>query len=286
MTDDEILELVERVFSNLDATCTVAASHRDPWEDQVLDFNRWLRRLIDAGLDVEEWLIPEYLIQPSYGRRTLPSGQVVQLKRVTAEEFFRRANPALQFLAREISKRRSAQVGDTPMARTLPDDPSEVWVIHGRDEGFRQTIFDLLRRIRLHPIEFNEAVARSGSGSPNVLDLVLREVRNAPAIVSLLSPDDYSKLRPELRSAPKNARKNIQAGYQPRPNVILETGMALAAIREKTILVTKGELRDISDILGVHAVRWDDTTAKRIELVERLRGLGCPVVTSGTDWQH
>jgi hypothetical protein len=62
--------------------------------------------------------------------------------------------------------------------------------------------------------------------------------------------------------------------------------MALAALRDKTLLVMKGELRDISEILGVRAVRWADTIAKRIELVERLRGLGCPVVTSGSDWQQ
>ena len=165
-------------------------------------------------------------------------------------------------------------------------DPSEVWVIHGRDEEFRRIIFDLLRKVRLHPIEFTEAVARSGSGAPVVIDLVLQEIQNAPAVVALLTPDDKAELRYELRPEPKDAPDNVQAGYQPRPNVVLETGMALAALRNKTILVTKDDLREISDILGVHTVRWRDTTAKRSELVERLRGIGCPVVTSGTDWQQ
>ena len=286
MNDDEILELEERVYSNLAAIYRIAASHEDPWEDQVQSFNRELRRLVEYGIDLGEWLIPAALIRPSYGRRKLPSGEFIQLKRVTAEEFFQRANPAMEFLSRDIGKRKQRQSGGPQMRSASSYDPSEVWVIHGRDEEFRRIIFDLLRKVRLHPIEFTEAVARSGSGAPVVIDLVLQEIQNAPAVVALLTPDDKAELRYELRPEPKDAPDNVQAGYQPRPNVVLETGMALAALRNKTILVTKDDLREISDILGVHTVRWRDTTAKRSELVERLRGIGCPVVTSGTDWQQ
>jgi predicted nucleotide-binding protein len=284
MTDNELLKLAERVYSNLDATCRVAVGQRDPWEDQVLDFNRELGRLIDAGFDMKEWLIPESLVKPSYGQRTLPSGEVVRLRRITVEEFLRRANPAMQYLAGEIEERRHAQAGRGSMTTKPAGDLSEVWVIYGRDEDFRRTIFSLLRAVELRPIEFNRAIARSGSGSPVVLDLILREIYNAPVIVALLSPDEHAELREELRPEPKDKPEHIQAGYQPRPNVILETGMALAALRDRTILVTKDRLREISDMGGLHEVRWENTTAKRIELVERLRGLDCPVVTAGNDW--
>ena len=239
---------------------------------------------------MEEWLVPESLLRPMYGEKQLPSGRYVPLLRVSGEEFVQRSNPAIQYLDREIAKlrqerasRQSAQSARNP--RSEPADRSEVWVIHGRDEEFRRTIFELLRAVYLRPIEFNYAVARSGSGSPIVLDLVLREIHNAPAIVALLTPDDDAVLREELRAEPKDAAEHVQAGSQPRPNVILETGMALATLRDKTILVTKGQLREISDILGVHSVRWENTIEKRSELVERLRGLDCPVVTSGKDWQ-
>jgi predicted nucleotide-binding protein len=285
MTDEELLELIQRVRNNLVTLSRTALSHQDTWEEHVLEFNRELRRLIAAGIDVSEWAIPESLIKPSYGRRTLPSGEEVQLRRIPGEDFYRRADPALAFLRREIN-RKSAPAGDSSMATRPTGDPSEVWVIHGRDEDFRRTIFNLLRAVELRPIEFNRAVARSGSGSPVVLDLILREIHNAPVIVALLSPDEYAELRDELRPEPKDKPENIQAGYQPRPNVILETGMALAALRDRTVLVTKDRLREISDMGGLHEVRWENTTAKRIELVERLRGLGCPVVTAGYDWQH
>jgi hypothetical protein len=63
-----------------------------------------------------EWLIPESSFKPSYGQRKLPDGRLVQLKQVTAEEFFRRANPALQYLADEISERSGVEAGDNAVA--------------------------------------------------------------------------------------------------------------------------------------------------------------------------
>jgi predicted nucleotide-binding protein len=117
-----------------------------------------------------------------------------------------------------------------------------------------------------------------------VLDVVLGEIRKAPAIVSLLSPDDYAELRKDLRKEPKDDPAHTQAGYQPRPNVILETGMALALMRDRTIVVTKGRLRELSDVSGLHAVQWDDTPAKRKDLVQRLQKLGLPADTTGSDW--
>ena len=294
MTDDELLELVERARSNVSAIVQVALSHRDPHDEQVHAFNRELRRLLEAGFDVGEWLIPESLLRHWYGQKRLPSGEYVPLLRVTGEEFLQRANPAMEYLNREVAKRRRegasrVDVQDASSSELEPVDPAEVWVIYGRDEEFRRAIFDLLRKAGLRPIEFDAAVTRSGSGSPVVLDVVLREIGRAPAIVSLLTPDDYAELREELRPEPKDDEAkddeaSKDAGYQPRPNVILETGMALAALRHRTILVTRGSLRAISDIEGLHDVRWDGSTKKRNQLLSRLHAMGCPVDRSGSDW--
>ncbi|MGH8009990.1 MAG: hypothetical protein ACREQ3_23595, partial [Candidatus Binatia bacterium] len=165
MTDDEILDLIERVQSNVRMIVQNATGDTDPRDDFVLDFNRELRRLLDSDLEVAEWLIPESLIRDSYGHRTLPSGQVVRMRRVPAQEFYRRAVPAIKYLDKEVRRRRAATGANSTM-RNLPEDPSEIWVIHGRDQEFRRLIFDLLRAVNLRPIEFTTAVARSGSGSP------------------------------------------------------------------------------------------------------------------------
>lgn len=76
MTDDALLKLMRRVYSNLEMICKIGARHRDPHEDQALDYNRNLGRLIEAGLDMGEWLIPESSIKLSYGQRKLPDGQL------------------------------------------------------------------------------------------------------------------------------------------------------------------------------------------------------------------
>ena len=287
MTHEELLELIERVRDNLIPLSNTALNHRDPWEEHVLEFNRELQRLIAADIDVSEWLIPEALIKPSYGRRTLPSGEEVRLKRVDSEEFYRRANPAVQYLNREIAKRRRTLAGDSVMVATPAGDPSEVWVIYGQDPIFKDEILDLLTKVRLHPIEFTAAVRRSGSGSPHTLDVVINAIQSAPAVVALWSPDEIAELVESLRRDPCES----QAGFQPRPNVLVETGMSLAVKRHRTIVVTKGRLRDVTDVEGIHEVRWSDDPVQnsnaRHDLVHRLGSIGCPVHTEASSaWMH
>jgi predicted nucleotide-binding protein len=281
MTDEELLELVERVRNNLVTLSNTALSHEDPWEEHVLEFNRELQRLIAADIDVSEWLIPETLVQPSYGHQTLPSGEVVRMRRITGEEFYRRANPAVQFLNRE-AKRRRALAGDSSMATMGAGNQSEVWVIYGHDLAFRDEIFDLLTKVRLHPVEFTAAVRLSGSGSPHTLDIVINSIQSAPAVIALWSPDESAELVESLRTNPSES----QAGLQPRPNVLVETGMALAVKRNRTIVVTKGRLRDVTDVEGIHEVRWSDdpvlNSNARHDLVHRLGSLGCPVNTKAS----
>lgn len=206
--------------------------------------------------------------------------------RVSRSRFDFYAVPALEGIAREI-KRREARP-DAPGRAKIAPNPStpEIWVIYGRNEHFRKIIFRFLRDVGLQPIEFNTAVARSGSGSPNVIDVVLKEIMNAPAIVCLFTPDDYAELRPELRDDSDDTQLDHRkdAGFQPRPNVLLETGMALAAMRHQTVIVSEGKMREISDLGGLHEVRWRDSPEVRHDLLNRLEAIGCPVDRSGVDW--
>ena len=261
-----------------------AAHYGVALDETVETINSELRRLAEDGHDVAEWMIPESKLTVSSGYRTLLSGENVPVRRMNYAEFLEYSSPMVAYLDREVARRRQKLTSKNLAPPNPPSDRSEVWVIHGRDEPLRKAIFGLLLEVRLNPIEFETAVTRSGSGSPIILDVVLREINNAPAIVALLSPDDYAELRDELRAEPKDIVEHKDAGFQPRPNVILETGMALARLRDRTILVTRGQLREISDILGVHAIRWDGTAQKRNALINRLNALGCPVDRSGSDW--
>jgi hypothetical protein len=144
----------------------------------------------------------------------------------------------------------------------------------------RNSMFQFLTTLRLNPIEWNEAVRRTGLGSPYTGQVVDALFRDAQAIVVVLSPDEFVELRQDLVGADSNGGR----GWQPRPNVFIEAGMALAKDEAHTILVQIGPIRLASDLHGRNLVKLDDSPQQRNTLVQRLLNAGCSAVTAGTDW--
>ena len=67
--------------------------------------------------------------------------------------------------------------------------------------------------------------------------------------------------------------------------MILEAGMALALDRDRTIIVEVPPLRGMSDLDGIHTVRFSEgDPTERNSLANRLKTAGCKVDTKGTDW--
>ncbi len=157
---------------------------------------------------------------------------------------------------------------------------NNIVVIHGRDTAIRDDMFGFLRSVGLNPIEWNEAVRRTGHASPYTGDVVDAMFTNSQAVIAMFTPDEYVELRPDLQS--KDQADN--AGWQARPNVFVEAGMALAKNDAHTILVEIGSVRTASDLLGRNVIRFDGSSATRHSLNERLRTAGCNVSTTGTDW--
>jgi len=167
-----------------------------------------------------------------------------------------------------------------PPPTLVPDKTRNVVVVHGRDSRLRDGMFQFLRSIGLAPVEWGEAVRRTGRGAPYTGQIVDALFQDAQAIVVLLSPDEQVELRSDLREP----NDNDNEGWQPRPNVFIEAGMALARDEAHTILVQIGAVRTASDLLGRHLVHFDGSSAHRHALIERLRTAGCTLSTSGTDW--
>ena len=164
-------------------------------------------------------------------------------------------------------------------------DSRRVFVVHGRNEKLRQSMFIFLRSIGLKPIEWTEAVKWTESGSPHVDEILNVAFNRAQAIVVLMTPDDEARLRLEFQSGNDPSHEK-DLTPQARPNVIFEAGMALGRDPDRTVLVEIGQLRPFSDIAGRHTVRLDDSAAKRQDLAMRLRTAGCPVNLDGTDWHE
>jgi len=160
-------------------------------------------------------------------------------------------------------------------------NPRHVFVIHGRNEPARAGLFTFLRSIGLQPIEWSQAIAMTGTGSPYIGEVLDAAFNAAQAIVVLETPDDIAYLHPSL-TYPGDPECDAQP--QPRPNVLFEAGMAMGRNPHRTVIVELGRVRVFSDIHGRHVVRLDNSVGKRQDLAARLEAAGCAVDLSGRDW--
>jgi CheY-like chemotaxis protein len=150
----------------------------------------------------------------------------------------------------------------------------QVAVVHGANPDARTAIFEFLEALDLIPVDFREAIGWTGEGSPPNAATLADLIARPQAIVVLSTPDEDVSLHPRLADL---RGKGPDRGRQPRPNVYVELGMALAVKSERTILVELGAVRVPSDLEARATVRLDDSDEKREELIERLENAGCAV---------
>ena len=82
------------------------------------------------------------------------------------------------------------------MAPTFPvASQKRVFVIHGRNEKLRASIFRFLRALGLNPIEWAQAIALTRKSSPYIGEIIDAGLNDAQAALVLLSGDDLAKLR-------------------------------------------------------------------------------------------
>lgn len=143
-------------------------------------------------------------------------------------------------------------------------------------------MFDFLRAIGLHPIDWSEAVKLTGKGSPYIGEILDAAFAEAQAIVVLMTPDEIAYLREEYKSHQDDPEAVPAA--QP-PNVLFEAGMGLGRSPDRTILVELGAMRGFSDVAGRHVVRMTGSTDDRKELARRLETSGCAVNLEGEKWE-
>lgn len=159
---------------------------------------------------------------------------------------------------------------------------NSVFVVHGRDEALRKSMFDFLRALGLNPMEWSTAVAQAKGGNPYIADILDAAMEKVQAVVVLLSPDELAQLKQQFWGPGDKYGDGKLAG-QARPNVLFEAGLALGAHPEKTVMVQVGKLRPFSDIAGKHLVRLSEERGRN-DLANRLKRLGCPVEMTGDDW--
>ena len=177
------------------------------------------------------------------------------------------------------------QVTATPARRARPTRDDEVFVVHGRDEAIRESMFTFLRALGLKPMEWGELMKATEKATPSIPEVVEQALDRASAVVVIMTPDDEVALVPRLHGEGEEDDET-QVRRQARPNVYYEAGMAVARHPMKTIFVTVGKVKRFSDISGFHVTRLNDTAPKRMELVSKLgTARGKPIDTQGrTDY--
>ena len=173
-------------------------------------------------------------------------------------------------------------VADATLVRPAVD-AREVLVVHGRNLMARDALFDFLRNIDLHPLEWSEAVQTTGKTAPYIGDILNAAFSRAHAVVVLMTPDDEARLRDPFR-ADSDPPHETQLSGQARPNVLFEAGMAMGRDADRTVLVEVATLRPFSNVAGLHTIRLDGSSQRRQELAQRLETAGCPVNLYGSDW--
>jgi predicted nucleotide-binding protein len=160
----------------------------------------------------------------------------------------------------------------------------KVFVVHGRNNKIRDSMFTFLRAIGLEPIEWGEAKNLVNSGSPYINEILHAAFAKAHATIVLFTPDDEARLKKEF-ICPNDEEYEKNLTPQARPNVLFEAGMAMGYYPTKTIFVKFGTLRPFSDISGMNFIRMSNDAKKRKALIDTLKTIGLEVnIDNKDDW--
>lgn len=145
------------------------------------------------------------------------------------------------------------------------DRPSsnKVFVIHGRDDGTKQTVARFLERLSLKPVILHE--------QPNEGRTIIEKFEDHADVgfaVALLTPDDVGSLKDEEHNSKPRARQNV----------IFEFGYFIGKLdRKRVCALVKSDVEKPSDYDGVLYIPWDDSDGWKMRLIKELKSAGFEV---------
>ena len=175
----------------------------------------------------------------------------------------------------------AAQPRDAGTGGQKPTNPALVFVIHGRQ--LLGDFHNFLYALGLKPLEWSEARRRTGKPNPFTWEIVDIALKEAGAVVALMTPDDEARLLEHLWTSAENGLEK-QFLSQPRQTVLFEAGVAYGRDPQRTVLIRVGAQRPLSDLAGHHILTLDNSAQSRQAIADALRAAGCPVDVSGTGW--
>ena len=139
----------------------------------------------------------------------------------------------------------------------------EVFIIHGRDDGTKQTVARFLESLDLEPVILHEQ-ANQG----RTIIEKFEEHAQVGFAVALLTPDDVGSLKDEATNLKPRARQNV----------IFEFGFFVGHLgRRRVCALIKGNVEIPSDYEGVVYTRLDDSDGWKLKLIQELKSVGFKV---------
>ena len=138
-----------------------------------------------------------------------------------------------------------------------PEHLRDVFIIHGRDEGTKETVARFISQIQLNPIILHE--------QPNQGQTIIEKFEQHAEVafaIALLTPDDTGGLSGEEQSHKPRARQNV----------IFEFGYFMGKLgRSRVCALKKKNVETPSDYDGVLYIPFDESGAWKMELVKELK---------------
>ena len=144
-----------------------------------------------------------------------------------------------------------------------PETTNEIFVVHGKDDGAKETVARFLSRLELEPVILHEQASQGRT----IIEKFEQYAQVRFAVV-LLTPDDLCSPSDQSETA----------RFRARQNVILELGFFVGKLgRQRTFALLKGDVEIPSDYDGILYTPLDDQGAWRMALVRELKGAGLDV---------
>lgn len=144
-----------------------------------------------------------------------------------------------------------------------PNTGREVFLIHGRDEGARDTVVRFLGKLGLESV----ILAEQASQGKTIIEKFERHAQVRFAI-ALLTPDDTGSLGSDVNTTLPRARQNV----------IFELGFFIGHLgRERVCALTKGDVEIPSDYSGVEYIPLEEGGRWKLQLVRELQAAGFDV---------
>ncbi len=134
-----------------------------------------------------------------------------------------------------------------------------IFVVHGRDEGAKESVARFLEKVGLEPVILSEL-----PGKGQTIIEKFESNSDVGFAVAILTPDDAGSLSDET-----------ELKARARQNVIFELGFFIGKLgRDRVCALTKGKPDIPSDYAGVEYIPLDDRGAWRMGLFKELRAAG------------